>query len=168
MELANLEMEDYLEKNKKFWAACENGDYHQAKKLINTNDYDAGGGLARACSGGNIKIVKLMMKMGGKYMLHLVGFNNACAMGHYHLVKYLIKKQYDFSPDESILYACIGKNPRIVKLMILYGAKIKEIYSWDKKLYFIEHGFLKRPLQMKMKQIILKDIRKELYRYINY
>jgi len=80
-------------------------------------------GLWGACSGGYMKIVKLMIKRGATVFAG--GFYDACASGYTEIVQLLLEKRIYYL-DRGLYGACFGGHMDIVTMLIENGAN-----DWD-------------------------------------
>ena len=96
------------------------------------NDWD--NGLAGACEGGHIKVVKFMASLCKDKMWWDKGLINACEHGHSEIVNFMIEKGAD-EWSVGLCEACKGGHSELIKLMIEKGAK----YCWSCDKSIEEH-----------------------------
>ena len=96
---------------------------------INEQNWFKNKHLARACRGGNMDIVKLMIEKGANHWNW--GLRCACRGGHMDIVKLMIEKGAD-DWNWGLWGACEGGHMDIVKLMIEKGAN--KCYNCNKSL----------------------------------
>jgi len=115
----------------KYLNAIIDSDNTENMKFYNGTNWNIG--LKRACLGGNLEMVKLMIQKGGEsypfdWNSGLIG---ACECGHLEIVELMIQKggeSYPFDWNSGLKGACEGGHLKIVELMIQKGG---ESYPFD-------------------------------------
>lgn len=114
---------------------CITGNMDRINPIISNgvtkNDYDWG--LAGACMGGHVDIVKLMMDEGGNnWGLALL---YACMGGHINLVKLMMSKGEIGTVylGQSLHYACIHGHTEIIDMFVSRGGVIRNKYDFPHK-----------------------------------
>ena len=108
--------------------ACRGGHLELVKFLVEKGANNWDWGLAHACRGGHLDLAKYMVEQGA--IDWNWGMQNACLEGHFELVKFLVEKG---TPDlnQGLYYAC-QRNDWGDIIDLLHSDVYKSVYGIDK------------------------------------
>jgi len=110
-----------------FKRACEGGHIEIVHVMIQKGANHWNSGLQGACQCGNMELVKLMIEKGATEWNE--GLRDACEGGHMDCLELMIENGA-YRWDYGLWYACKGGNIECVELMIKKGApNIKELFD---------------------------------------
>lgn len=123
-------------------------------------------GFWKAIEKNYVKIMRCLIKCGANNFN--LGLKGACFGGH----KYIAKKMINLGATEfnfGLSNAAGFKHIRLVKLMLKHNADPESVMDINRRKYLMEHNYLSSSCQIGIqKHILLKDLSKELHRYISY